>query len=63
MFATTASKGTHGAVTGTHATYFTMNVSAGRGWIFTTDPVGTGGNVASISNTGILQLQVKSQPM
>lgn len=53
MFATTASKGTHGAVTGTHATYFTMSNTAGRGWIFTTDPAGTTGNVASISNTGI----------
>jgi hypothetical protein len=52
MFALTANKGTHGAVTGDFATYFTMNDTAGRGWIFTTDPVGTGGNVASISNTG-----------
>jgi len=52
MFAKTLNKGTHGFVSGAWATYFTMNNTAGRGWIFTTDAVGTTGNVASISNTG-----------
>jgi hypothetical protein len=52
MFALTANKGKHGAVTGDWATYFTMTNTAGRGWIFTTNPAGTTGNVASISNTG-----------
>ena len=53
MFALTSSKGTHGSVTGDWATYFTMTTTAGRGWIFTTNPAGTTGNVASVSNTGI----------
>jgi hypothetical protein len=52
MFAATVNKGTHGAVTGDWATYFTMSTNTGRGWIFTTDPAGTTGNIASISNTG-----------
>lgn len=30
-----------------------MSNTAGRGWVFTTDPVGTTGNIASISNTGV----------
>ena len=54
FYAQTALKGTHGAVTGANATYFSMDTVAGRGWIFTTDPVGTTGNVASISNTGTI---------
>lgn len=52
MFALTSQKGTHGAVTGTHATYFTSANLAGRGWIFTNNAGGSTGNVASISNTG-----------
>lgn len=54
MFALTANKGTHGAVTGDFATYFTMDVSASRGWIFTNNAGGSTGNVASISNTGTI---------
>ncbi len=54
MFAKTIYKGTHGAVSGDWATYFTMSPDAGRGWIFTNSAAGTGGNVASISNTGNL---------
>ena len=49
MFTGTSGSGTHGSVTGSWATYFTMNSSAGRGWIFKTQGVA---NVASISNTG-----------
>ena len=52
MIATTASKGTHGSVTGTHSVYFTTSNTAGRGWIFTNNAAGTTGNVASISNAG-----------
>lgn len=54
MFAQTAYKGKHGAVNGDWATYFTMSPDAGRGWIFTSNAAGTGGNVASISNWGNL---------
>lgn len=54
MFARTVYKGTHGAVNGDWATYFTMSTDAGRGWIFTSNASGTGGNVASISNWGNL---------
>jgi hypothetical protein len=49
MFQGTATFGTHGTVTGSWATYFTMNSSAGRGWIFRNT---TTGNVASIQNNG-----------
>jgi len=52
MFAKTINKGNHGFVSGNWATYFTMSTTPGRGWIFTTDAVGIGGNVASISNAG-----------
>ncbi|MDT3367920.1 MAG: tail fiber domain-containing protein [Bacteroidota bacterium] len=52
MFARTLYKGTHGAVNGDWATYFTMSADAGRGWIFTNSASTSGGNVASISNTG-----------
>ncbi|MFV0270291.1 MAG: tail fiber domain-containing protein [Macellibacteroides fermentans] len=54
MFARTIYKGTHGAVNGDWATYFTMSPDAGRGWIFTNSPTTTGGNVASISSSGNL---------
>lgn len=54
MFARTVYKGTHGAVNGDWATYFTMSPDTGRGWIFTSNAAGTGGNVASISNWGNL---------
>jgi hypothetical protein len=47
MFAGTPTAGTHGFVTGDWATYLTMSLDTGRGWIFKSD---TG--VASISNTG-----------
>ena len=49
MFATTANFGTHGGVTADWATYFTMDATANRGWIFRDV---TNGNKASISNTG-----------
>lgn len=52
MFARTVYKGTHGAVNGDWATYFTMSPDSGRGWIFTNSASSTNGNVASISNTG-----------
>lgn len=52
MFARTIYKGTHGAVNGDWATYFTMSPDAGRGWIFTNSPTTTGGNVASLSSSG-----------
>lgn len=51
MFAGTPTFGTHGGVTADWATYFTMNNTANRGWIFR--QMTTGVNVASISNTGI----------
>lgn len=54
MFASIATKGSHGAVTGDYATYFTMDGVANRGWIFTSNAGGTTGNVASISNTGTI---------
>lgn len=54
MFAQTVYKGKHGAVSGDWATYFTMSPDAGRGWIFTNSASSSGGNVASISNTGNL---------
>jgi hypothetical protein len=51
MFAGTTTFGTYGAVTADWATYFTMNNTANRGWIFKAGD-GTAGNVASISTTG-----------
>lgn len=54
MFARTTYKGTHGAVNGDWATYFTMSPDAGRGWIFTNNASGIGGNVLSISSSGNL---------
>ena len=50
MFSGTATYGTHGQVNGDWATYFTMNNTSGRGWIFR--DVSSGTNVASIENTG-----------
>lgn len=50
MFSGTAGSGTHGAVTGDWATYFTMAGATTRGWIF---KQGTN-NVASISGTGVI---------
>ena len=50
MFTGTAGSGQHGAVNTDWATYFTMNNSAGRGWIFRDNSTPT--NVASISNQG-----------
>ena len=49
MFMQTSSFGTHGNVTADWATYFTMNNTANRGWIFRNT---TNGNVASINNAG-----------
>lgn len=49
MFTGTSGVGTHGSVTGNWATYFTMDNSDSRGWIFRNQ---TTGNVASIENTG-----------
>jgi hypothetical protein len=50
MFTGTSAEGNHGSCNGDWATYFTMNNTAGRGWIFRemSSPV----NVASISNLG-----------
>jgi hypothetical protein len=50
MFAGTATFGTFGSVTADWATYFTMDSTANRGWIFR-DTVN--GNKASISNGGV----------
>ena len=52
MFSGTAGSGTHGGVTSDWATYFTMNNSTSRGWIFRR--VGSG-NSASISAGGLAQ--------
>jgi hypothetical protein len=49
MFAGTATFGTFGSVTADWATYFTMDSTANRGWVFRNV---TTGNVASISNGG-----------
>ena len=53
-FAGCGTYGTHGAVTSDWATYFTIDTTAGRGWIFKNTNTGTGGNVVSISNTGVI---------
>jgi len=52
MFTGTSGSGQHGSVTGDWATYFTMDNSAGRGWIFRDQS--SAANVASISNAGHL---------
>lgn len=54
MFQGTATFGTYGPVTSDWATYFTMNQSAGRGWIFKSN-TGTSGNVVAISVAGAAQ--------
>jgi len=54
-FAQTANFGTYGAVSADWATYFTMNSTANRGWIFR--EVETLGNVAAISNQGNMTLR------
>ena len=53
-FAGCGTYGTHGAVTGDWATYFTIDNTANRGWVFKNANIGIGGNVVSISNTGII---------
>lgn len=50
FFQGTLTYGTHGAVTADWATYFTMDVTANRGWIFRN--MGNSTNVASINNAG-----------
>ena len=52
LFATTGHLGKHGMVTSDWATYFTMDGSQDRGWIFRS----AGGNVASISAKGHIQV-------
>lgn len=52
-FAGTSTFGKHGAVQSDWATYLTMNGTNTRGWIFK-QGTGSGGNVASISGTGIV---------
>lgn len=54
-FAQTAYLGTHGNVTGDWATYFTMNSTANRGWVFRVVD-GTPANVASISSAGRMRI-------
>lgn len=49
IFRGTGNKGKHGYVQADWATYFTMNPTANRGWVFNNSGVG---NVASISNAG-----------
>lgn len=49
MFATTANFSTHGSVTADWATYFTMDSTANRGWVFRNT---VAGNVASVNNSG-----------
>ena len=49
IFRGTNNKGKHGYVQSDWATYFTMNSTANRGWVFNTNGVG---NVASVSNAG-----------
>lgn len=52
FFGGTATFGTHGAINGDWATYFTMNDVANRGWIFLRGNT----RVASISSGGIMAL-------
>lgn len=54
FFGGTATFGTHGNVSADWATYFTMNSTANRGWIFRN--MSTPINVASISNAGTMYL-------
>lgn len=55
LFGLTSSFGTHGSVTGDFATYFTLDGTASRGWVFRTIS-GSGTNVASIGATGNMYL-------
>ena len=50
-FAKTTTCGTHGAVTGDWATYFTVDGATNRGWVFK-NGITSSGNVASISASG-----------
>jgi hypothetical protein len=52
MFTGISGSGAFGGVNGDWATYFTMNSTTGRGWIFRDV---SSGNVASITNTGWAQ--------
>jgi hypothetical protein len=53
LFQWTSTMGTHGSVTADWATYFTMDTTANRGWVFKGGTVNsTSYNVASISNSG-----------
>lgn len=57
MFSGTPTYGTHGDVSADWATYFLMNTTANRGWIFkAADSATSSGNVASISNLGYMTL-------
>lgn len=53
-FGSTVDSGTHGAVNGNGAMYFTIDDTLNRGWIFRQNFSGVEQNVASISNTGNL---------
>lgn len=55
-FGSTVDSGTHGAVTGNGALYFTIDDTTNRGWIFRQNFTGVEQNVASISNTGNMSL-------
>jgi hypothetical protein len=55
FFATTSNFGTYGPVSADWATYFTMNGTTSRGWIFRDSQ--TLGNVAAISNQGEMILR------
>jgi hypothetical protein len=55
FFAQTGNFGTYGAVSADWATYFTMNSTANRGWIFR--EIESLGNVAAISNQGNMTLR------
>lgn len=55
FFAQTSNFGTYGAVSADWATYFTMNSTANRGWIFREHD--SLGNVAAISNQGNMTLR------
>jgi len=53
LFQGTATMGTHGSVTADWATYFTVDTTSNRGWIFKGGTVNsTSYNVASINNSG-----------
>ncbi|CAL1777345.1 tail fiber protein [Acinetobacter phage vB_AbaM_PhT2-v2] len=58
--AATSKYGTFGAVTGSHATYFTINSGTNRGWIFNYNG---NTNVASISGAGIATFSRVDAPL